>query len=59
MLFMEDHVVRGNGPTAVSPKLGCLLSGSLPVEQNLNAATTLHVSTHCHTDKCALAQFWE
>ena len=28
--FEQDHVVRGNGPTAVQSKLGYLLSGPLP-----------------------------
>ena len=28
--FIEDHIIRGNGPTAMQSKLGYLLSGPLP-----------------------------
>jgi len=56
--IVEDHIIRGNGPTAMSSKLGYLLSGPLLMELALNA-TTLHVSTHYQTNECNLARFWE
>ena len=31
--FVQDHIVRGDGPTAVQSRLGYLLSGPLPVSQ--------------------------
>ena len=45
---VEDHIVRGPGPTAMKSKLGYLLSGPLipPREQHRQrVATILHVST--------------
>ena len=30
--FVENHIIRGNGPTAMQSKLGYLLSGPLPIE---------------------------
>lgn len=38
--IVQNHVVRGNGPTAVQSKIGYLLSGTLPVSEQ-------HSSTHC------------
>jgi len=56
--IVEDHIIHGNDPTAMNSKLGYLPSGPLPVELALNA-TTLHVSTHYHTNECNLAKFWQ
>lgn len=41
--FIEDQVVRGDGPTAVKSRLGYLLSGPLPVPQSVET-TSLHIS---------------
>jgi len=41
--FIQDHIVRGDGPTAVQSRLGYLLSGPLPVCQSFES-TCLHVS---------------
>ena len=38
--FVQDHIVRGDGPTTVQSRLGYLLSGPLPVSQT----TSFHVS---------------
>ncbi|XP_052245580.1 uncharacterized protein LOC127854555 [Dreissena polymorpha] len=38
--IVEDHVVRGNGPTAVKSKIGYLLSGPMP--------STFHASADKH-----------
>ena len=57
--LVEDHTIRGNGPTAMSSKIGYLLSGPLPMEHTLTTYTNaLHVSAH-HNMPCDLAQFWE
>ena len=57
--LVEDHIIRGNGPTAMSSKLGYLLSGPLPMEHSLTTHTNvLHVSTH-HNMASDLTQFWE
>ena len=45
--FVQDHVVRGPGPTAVQSKLGYLLSGPLQLPQQA-MTTNLHVAIfHC------------
>ena len=41
--FIQDHVVRGDGPTAVQSRLGYLLSGPLPLSQP-TSTTSLHIS---------------
>ena len=41
--FIEDHTVRGNGPTAVKSKLGYLLSGPLQLPQPMTTSS-LHVA---------------
>ena len=42
--IVEDHIVRGPGPTAVKSKLGYLLSGPLVSSTKQQAATVFHVS---------------
>jgi len=56
--LVNDHIIYGNGPTAMSSKLGYLLSGPLPYEHTAYI-TILHVSTYCHHNECDLAQFWK
>ena len=41
--FVEDHVIRGNGPTAVSSKLGYLLSGPCYNNNTEMTTPTFHV----------------
>ena len=56
--FIQDHVVRGNGPTAVQSRLGYLLSGPLPLLQPVEAAS-LHVSIlSCTTTDVTQSRFW-
>ena len=46
--IVEDHIIRGNGPTAMQSKLGYLLSGpmtSSPGSKD-NTNSILHVATH-------------
>jgi len=40
--IVEDHVIRGNGPTAVGSKLGYLLSG--PLETTTQKMIGSHVA---------------
>ena len=57
--LVEDHIVRGNGPTAMSSKLGYLFSGPLSTEHSFTIQTnTLHVAAH-HSMDCHLKQFWD
>ena len=62
--FVEDHVICGNGPTAVQSRVGYLLSGPLP--SGTHVSTTLvhifHVSatstdTTCHLEKSGKCKF--
>ena len=58
--FVQDHIIRGNGPTAVQSKLGYLLSG--PCYHNtlhLTTSPTLHVMAQpTHLDDM-LTKFWD
>ncbi|XP_052777853.1 uncharacterized protein LOC128215181 [Mya arenaria] len=54
-----NHVVRGNGPTAVKSKIGCLLSGPLPGKtQQPSAQYMLNVITTPPTT-LDLERFWK
>ena len=49
--FIEDHIIRGNGPTAMQSKLGYLLSGPLPtVQKPLSNTNILHTCTTCNEE---------
>ena len=60
--FVGDHVIRGNGPVAVSSKLGYLLSG--PITTNVNLADTKSVCINFISDNIRyehnnqLKKFW-
>ncbi|XP_070535064.1 uncharacterized protein [Ptychodera flava] len=58
--FVGDHVIRGQGPTAVSSKLGYLLSGPLshPNSSSLPTSTVMHVATHTSGENSLLQNFW-
>ena len=45
--FIQDHIVRGPGPTAVQSKLGYLLSGPLQLPQQAMTANLHVVIFHC------------
>ena len=58
--FVQNRVVRGNGPTAVNSKSGYLLSGPLPVSST--ADTTVNYMLNLITsppDVHELGQFWK
>ena len=52
--IVEDHIIRGNGPTAMSSKLGYLLSGPLPMEDPLNTTTSsCHAAVQYNGKECS------
>ena len=58
--FVQDHIVRGNGPTAQKSKLGYLLSGPLPYPVNQSTSSILLQITWALTkpEEPNLEQFW-
>ena len=58
--FIGDHVVRGDVPTAVSSRLGCVLSAPLPGPQFHNSVSSfLNVAVSHDTDAQELQRIWE
>ena len=56
--IVEDHIIRGNGPTAMNSKIGYLLSGPISPQQT-SALNILNVTTqYIHTDSGDLQRFW-
>ena len=56
--IVEDHVIRGNGPTAVRSKVGYLFSGPLDTPtQGKIVTNTFHVAAQ-PTPTPNLEQFW-
>ena len=56
--FVQDHIVRGDGPTAVQSKLGYLLSGPLSTSHQGSTAGLLQVSALCCTEVSNIEKFW-
>ena len=58
--LVQDHIVRGDGPTAQQSKLGYLLSGPLPcpVHQSTSSILLQITSTVTKPDEPNLEQFW-
>ena len=58
--IVEDHIVRGDGPTAVQSKLGYLLSGPLTHSAPSHTATSMHISIHSEheNEDQTLERFW-
>ena len=58
--LVGDHIVRGSGPTAMSSKLGYLLSGpALLPQPHCTSVNSLHVITGHHQEECDLSKFWQ
>lgn len=59
--IVEDHIVRGCGPTAAKSKIGYLLSGPVPSVGRYATPQTsiLHVMTAHKQDEFKLEQFWD
>ena len=55
---MQDHIVRGNGPTAVESRLGYLLSGPLSTCSQNPTARLLQVSALCCMEVPSTEKFW-
>ncbi|XP_071145169.1 uncharacterized protein [Mytilus edulis] len=57
--IVQDHVIRGNGPTAVASKIGYLLSG--PVIRNgkksFTSSVLLNIPSH-HAEESEIEKFW-
>ena len=59
--LVEDHVIRGRGPTAVASKLGYLLSGPLQTSSGQPSPTVvnlLHTMSSTKKDELAIEKFW-
>ena len=59
--IIEDHIVRGNGPTAVKSKIGYLLSGPVDRSENKGSPTSsiLNVMLSHKPEEFNLEQFWK
>ena len=55
---MQDHVIRGDGPTAIQPKLGYLLSRPLSTCPQSATAGLFHVSMLSIKEVPNIEQFW-
>lgn len=55
--IVEDHIVRGNGPTAMRSKLGYLLSGPIRTSSTQGTSTAFHVNVQSAPEP-DLQQFW-
>ena len=57
--IVEDHIIRGDGPTATSSKIGYLLSGPVSHTHSLNIVTSaLHISTQ-HNEDHNIQKFYD
>ena len=59
--LVEDHVIRGPGPTAVASKLGYLLSGPMPTSSGTSSTTIvnlLQTISSTKGDERDLEKFW-
>ena len=56
--FVQDHVIRGDGPTAVQSKLGYLLSGPVSTYPQSSIAGLFHVSMLSIKEVPNIEQFW-
>ena len=58
--IVEDHILRGPGPTTAKSKIGYLLSGPVPTANQSTRinASILHVMTSHKEDEFDLERFW-
>ena len=57
--FVEDHIIRGNGPTAMQSKLGYLLSGPIKLPAGDRTPTNiLNVMISYYEEDQRLEKFW-
>ena len=55
--FIEDKIIRGDGPTAVKSKLGYLLSGPLKESATYSLSVLQMLISH-KTEEFDIASFW-
>ena len=56
--IVGDHVIRGNGPTAIESKLGYLLSGPLhTLNHGHEVISTFHINISPNTEQ-SIEKFW-
>ena len=56
--FIQDRIVRGDGPTAVESRLGYLLSGPLPFPQSVYTTCSRVLTFSCITEDTDCDYFW-
>ena len=56
--FIEDRVIRGNGPTAVKSKLGYVLSGPLKHTSQTNTVVTRMFNVIIDVEEQDIELFW-
>ena len=58
--IIGDHIVRGDGPTAVQSKPGYLLSGPLAASDPPSTATSMRIGIHSkhRNEDQTLEKFW-
>jgi len=57
--FVQDHIIRGDGPTAQQSLLGYLLSGPLPMlTTQLLTSTLLQIASSADQQEFNLLQLW-
>ena len=56
--FIQDHVVCGDGPTAVESRLGYLLSGPMPLSQSIYMTCSQVLTLSCTTEDVDHSSFW-
>ena len=57
--FMQDHIIRGNGPTAQQSRLGYLLSGPLPLSNTqLSTSILMKIVTTTDNKEIDLHHLW-
>ena len=57
--FIQDRIVRGEGPTAVESRLGYLLSGPLPFPQSVYITCSQVLTFSCITEEVHCDNFWK
>ena len=58
-LFIQDRIVRGEGPTAVESRLGYLLSGPLPFPHSVYITCSQVLTLSCITEEVDCDNFWQ
>ena len=57
--IVEDHIIRGDGPTAMKSKLGYLLSGPIPSLQTVDKSLKVFNTAVQLTEENDISKFWD